>query len=114
ATAYSNPATAALAVDCDPATAWQSSTAKPNWLYVDLGAPQRITRIVVRWGGGHGTSYKFRSSGNGSSWSTFQAGTGLDGGTDEVAVDVTTRYLQIYLSQYAGDAGFTINELELY
>ncbi|GII82752.1 hypothetical protein Ssi03_07420 [Sphaerisporangium siamense] len=113
-TASANAATAARAVDCDATTAWQSATVKPAWLTVDLGVAQRVTRIVVKWGGGYGTSYKFRKSANGSSWSTFQDGTGLDGGTDEVAVDVYSRYLQLYLSQYAGTSGFTVNELELY
>ncbi|WP_405144143.1 discoidin domain-containing protein [Sphaerisporangium sp. NBC_01403] len=113
-TASSNTSTAARAADCDPATAWQSTTAKPATLSVDLGTAQRITKIAVKWGSGYGTSYKFRKSSDGSGWSTFQDGTGLDGGTDEVAVDVTTRYLQLYLSQYAGSSGFTVNELELY
>ncbi|GAB1818930.1 discoidin domain-containing protein [Herbidospora sp. RD11066] len=110
ATAYSNSAQAGLAVDCTVSTAWQSSSAKPNWLTVDLGTARRVTRIVVKWGSAYATTYKFRSSANGTSWSTFANGNA----SGEVATDETARYFQLYLSKDSAGTGFNVREFELY
>jgi hypothetical protein len=116
ATASSNSPSAGRAVDCAAGTVWQSGTTKPQWLQVDLGSTQPIDHVTVVWGTGYGTSYKVRTSPDGSSWHTVVQNTNGHGGTETLALPAgtRTRWVQLYLSQYAGTAGFTVDELAVY
>jgi hypothetical protein len=116
ASASSNTGTAANAVDCVAGTVWQSGTTKPQQLQVDLGATVIVDHVTVVWGAGYGTSYKVRTSPDGSSWHTVVQNTAGHGGTETLTfpAGTGTRWIQLYLSQYAGTAGFTVDELSVY
>jgi F5/8 type C domain len=116
ATASSNSGTAGNAVDCVAGTVWQSGTTKPQQLQVDLGATVAVDHVTVVWGAGYGTSYKIRTSPDGASWHTVAQNTAGQGGTETLALPAgtSTRWVQLYLSQYAGSAGFTVDELSVY
>lgn len=119
ASASSNTASAGNADDCITGTVWQSGTAKPQQWQVDLGATTTVDHVTITWGSGYATRYKIRTSANGSDWSTKVSdddGTGGTGGTDTLALPAgtSTRWIQVYLSQYAGSTGFTIDEVGVY
>jgi hypothetical protein len=116
ASASSNPGTAGNAVDCVAGTVWQSGTTKPQQLQVDLGTTVTVDHVTVVWGAGYATSYKVRTSPDGSSWHTVVQNTSGHGGTETVTLPAGTgtRWIQLYLSQYAGTAGFTVDELSVY
>jgi hypothetical protein len=116
ASASSNTGTAGNAVDCVAGTVWQSATTKPQQLQVDLGATLVVDHVTVVWGAGYGTSYKIRTSPDGASWHTVVRNTSGLGGTETLALPAGTgtRWIQLYLSQYAGSAGFTVDELSVY
>ncbi|OLB65505.1 MAG: hypothetical protein AUI10_06395 [Actinobacteria bacterium 13_2_20CM_2_72_6] len=97
-------------------TAWQSAATKPQQLQVDLGSTVAVDHVTVGWGAGYGTSYKVRTSPDGSSWHTVVQNTAGHGGTETLAMPAgtRTRWVQLYLSQYAGSAGFTVEELQVF
>ena len=116
ATASSNSASAAHAVDCAAGTAWQSSAARPQQLQVDLGSSVAVDHVTVTWGAGYATSYKVRTAPDGASWHTVAQRKAGHGGTETVALPAGThtRWVQLYLSRYAGSAGFAIGEFGVY
>lgn len=116
ASASSNSGSAANAIDCVTGTVWQSGAGKPQQLQVDLGSTQAVDHVVVVWGAGYGTSYKVRTSPDGASWHTVTQNTTGRGGTETLPLPAgtSTRWIQLYLSQYAGTAGFTVDELEVF
>jgi parallel beta-helix repeat protein len=116
ATASSNGADARNAVDCVAGTMWRSTTAKPQQLQVDLGSTQPVDHVSVVWGGGYAISYKVRTSPDGSTWHTVVQNTTGQGGTETLPLPAgtRTRWIQLYLSQYAGTSGFAVDELEVF
>ncbi|MEZ0070457.1 hypothetical protein ABIA32_006510 [Streptacidiphilus sp. MAP12-20] len=116
ATSSAAATTPAAATDCDTTTAWQSAAATLQELKVDLGASRAVDHVTVVWGIGYGTSFKIRTSPDGSSWHTQTAVTGGTGGLQTVALPagVTTRWIEIYGEHYAGSAGFTVDEFEVF
>ncbi|MFI9781721.1 discoidin domain-containing protein [Streptomyces sp. NPDC051956] len=108
---------AANATDCDTATPWTSAAATPQELKVDLGATTAVHHVSVVWGGGYGTTFKIRTSPDGSSWQTRTAVTTGAGGTDTVTLPsgVTTRWIELYNQHYvSGASGFTVKEFEVF
>jgi F5/8 type C domain len=116
ATASSNSSTASRANDCTAGTTWQSTTSKPQQWQVDLGASTLVDHVTITWGAGYATSYKIRSSADGTGWHTETSNTNGHGGTETLTLpaNTTTRWIQVYLSQYTGTAGFTIDEVAVY
>jgi F5/8 type C domain len=104
ASASSNTSTAANADDCTPGTTWQSTTSKPQQWQVDLGTTTTVDHVTVTWGTGYGTSYKVRTSPDGSNWHTTVGNTAGRGGTETLTLpaNTSTRWIQLYLSQYRG------------
>ena len=116
ATASSNSGSAQNAVDCVAGTVWQSIATKPQQLQVDLGSTQAVDHVTVVWGAGYATSYKVRTSPDGSTWHTVMQNTTGRGGTESLTMPsgTRTRWIQLYLSQYTGIAGFTVDELGVF
>lgn len=116
ASASSNSGSAGNANDCVAGTVWQSGTSKPQQWQVDLGAVTTVDHVTITWGAGYGTKYKIRTSNNGSSWSTKVSDDNGTGGTDTLTLPsgTQTRWIQVYLSQYAGSSGFTLDEVAVY
>jgi parallel beta-helix repeat protein len=116
ASASSNSGTAANADDCASGTVWQSGTGKPQQWQVDLGATTTVDHVSITWGAGYATKYKIRTSPDGSSWSTAVSDSNGTGGTDTLTLPAgtQTRWIQVYLSQYTGSAGFTVDEVAVY
>jgi parallel beta-helix repeat protein len=116
ASASSNSGAATNADDCTTGTVWQSATAKPQQWQVDLGATTTVDHVTIAWGAGYATKYKIRTSSDGSSWSTAVSDDAGTGGTDTLALPsgTQTRWIQLYLSQYTGTTGFTVDEVAVY
>jgi len=49
---------AALAIDADPSTRWSSQFSDPQWIYVDLGAPRLVSRVLLSWETAASQSYE--------------------------------------------------------
>ncbi|WP_306205315.1 chitosanase [Actinoplanes sp. RD1] len=106
-----------FAVDGDMATTWLSgSPAGSQWLRVDLGRDQRITRVRVGWGPEFARSYAVQVSGDGANWTGLYSTGGGDGGTDDLKkLSGTGRYLRVLATERsAGETGYAVRDLRAY
>ncbi|GAB3424238.1 discoidin domain-containing protein [Flindersiella endophytica] len=63
----------AKATDGDPATRWAVATDQrldPGWLAVDLGRPQQLDRVNLRWETAYASAYDVQVSDDGQTWRT--------------------------------------------
>ncbi len=59
---------AEFAVDGKRDTRWSSEFGDPQWLAVDLGESQGISRVELAWEGAFAKSYRIQISGDGETW----------------------------------------------
>jgi hypothetical protein len=95
-------------------TRWASQWSDPQWLQVDLGQRANLSRTVLTWEGAYGKSYQIQASDNGTDWRTLKTVTGGDGGTDEVAVTGSGRYVRMLGTERSGGYGYSLWEFQVY
>ncbi|MEU4620307.1 glycosyl hydrolase [Actinoplanes sp. NPDC023801] len=105
---------ASRAVDGDVATRWSSAFADPQWLQVDLGATQTLTRAELVWEAAYGTAYTIQTSTNGTSWTAAATVTGGDGGTDTLTLSGSGRYVRVNGTTRATPYGYSLFEFRVY
>ncbi|PRY31522.1 chitosanase [Pseudosporangium ferrugineum] len=108
--------TGVMAVDGDPATRWTSGTpAITQWLRLDLGRAQAVTRVRLIWDGAYARAYRIQVSADGASWTDLHRETAGDGGTDDVKrLKGTGRYLRVLATQRAWASGYSLREIQVY
>ncbi|MCP3140043.1 galactose-binding domain-containing protein [Pyxidicoccus xibeiensis] len=104
-----------FAVDGNAGTRWGSGFTANEWLYVDLGTSQAISRVVLTWETAYGRGYTIQTSNDATNWQNVRVITDGDGGTDDLAVTGTGRYVRV-LGQVRGaiDYGYSLWELAIY
>ncbi|MET8110945.1 discoidin domain-containing protein [Streptomyces prasinus] len=95
-------------------TRWASQWSDPQWFQVDLGQRSDLSRTVLTWEGAYGKSYRIQASDNGTDWRTLKTVTGGDGGTDEVAVSGSGRYVRMLGTERSGGYGYSLWEFQVY
>lgn len=110
--------TANQATDGDGGTRWSSSFANATeWIYVDLGSNYTLNRVVLKWEAAYATQYKVQLSTDNvfTENETINTQTASDGGTDDLAVSGTGRYLRILCTAKAlAPYGYSLYEIEAY
>ncbi|MFB7512824.1 discoidin domain-containing protein [Streptomyces sp. NPDC056144] len=103
------------AVDGQSTTRWASvEGVDPQWLRVDLGATATLSRVRLDWEAAHASAYRIQSSADGTTWTDLATVTGGDGGTDDVTVNGTGRYVRVYGTQRATPYGYSLYEFKVY
>jgi hypothetical protein len=87
---------ASKATDDNASTRWSSAFSDPQWIQVDLGQSYNISDVTLDWEAAYGKAYQIQTSADGSSWTTIYSTTTGDGGTDDLAVTGTGRYIRLY------------------
>jgi hypothetical protein len=105
---------AARAVDGNAGTRWSSAFSDPQWIYVDLGATYTISRVVLNWEAAYGRSYQIQVSANASSWTSIYSTTTGNGGTDDLSVSGSGRYVRMYGTARATQYGYSLWEFQVY
>lgn len=110
---------ASKAIDGDGTTTrWASSFANATeWIYVDLGSTYTLNRVVLKWEAAFATQYKIQLSADNvfTENETMNTQTASDGGTDDLAVTGTGRYLRILCTAKAlAPYGYSLYEIEAY
>ncbi|MFF0739206.1 discoidin domain-containing protein [Streptomyces sp. NPDC004111] len=106
---------APAAVDGDlTGTRWSSARSDTEWLQVDLGSTRGLSRVVLSWEAAFGKSYDIQASDDGTNWRTLKAVTGGDGGTDDLAVTGSGRYVRMQGVARAGGYGYSLWEFQVY
>ncbi|MFH6993883.1 family 16 glycosylhydrolase [Flavobacterium sp. FlaQc-48] len=108
----------AKATDGDAGTRWASSFANASeWIYVDLGSNYNINRVVLKWEAAFATQYKVQISTDNvfTENETVNTQTASDGGTDDLTVSGTGRYIRILCTTKAlAPYGYSLFEIEAY
>lgn len=105
---------AAAAVDGDTGSRWASDWSDLQWISVDLGSVQTISRVVLNWEAAYGKSYEIQISNNGSSWTSIYTTTSGEGGVEDLAVSGTGRYVRLLAAERATSYGYSLWEFEVY
>ncbi|MGY5355522.1 galactose-binding domain-containing protein [Wenyingzhuangia sp. IMCC45467] len=107
--------THALAVDENGGTRWESQHTESEWWSVDLGASYDIGQIIIKWEGAYGKGYNIEISSDNATWSTIYTTTTGDGGTDDLSVTGTGRYLKFNGTERGlPPYGYSFFEFEVY
>ncbi|MEV7278795.1 discoidin domain-containing protein [Streptomyces sp. NPDC093111] len=103
------------AVDGAGTTRWASvEGVDPQWLRVDLGAPAALSRVRLEWEAAHASAYRVQGSLDGTTWTDLHTTTTGDGGTDDLTVSGTARYVRVYATKRATAYGYSLWEFKVY
>ncbi|MFE9818444.1 discoidin domain-containing protein [Streptomyces sp. NBC_00236] len=105
---------AGSAVDGDPGTRWSSAFTDPQWIQIDLGASAGISRVVLNWEAAYGTAFRIEVSSDAESWTVVHQTAAGTGGTQNLAVSGTGRYVRMYGTQRATAYGYSLWEFQVY
>jgi hypothetical protein len=106
------PATAA--VDGNTGTRWSSAFADPQWLQVDLGSVQQITRVTLTWEAAYAKAYQIQTSTDATNWTTVYSTTTATGGTQNQTLTGSGRYVRLYGTARATQYGYSLWEFQVY
>ncbi|HWB35547.1 MAG TPA: discoidin domain-containing protein [Rugosimonospora sp.] len=101
---------ASNAVDGNTGTRWSSAFSDPQWLRVDLGQSYNISHVTLNWEAAYATAYQIQTSPDGSTWTTIYSTTTGNGGTDDLAVTGTGRYIRMNGTARATPYGYSLWE----
>src|SRR5204863_9295356 len=119
--AFASTSTSALrtpkyAVDGVANTRWESASADPQWMYVDLGATYTINRVKIIWEAAKGKNYVIEISNDINNWGTpvktVTNNTALT--NDFTDISGTGRYVRMYGTARATGYGYSVFEFEVY
>ncbi|WP_369776919.1 family 20 glycosylhydrolase [Streptomyces sp. R33] len=106
---------ASLATDGDPGTRWSSAYADPQWLQVDLGSSQAVSRVVLRWEAAYGKAFQIQLSDDATTWRTVYSTTTGTGGVQELnGLSGSGRYIRVYGTKRGTTYGYSLYEFEVY
>jgi hypothetical protein len=104
------------AVDGDLGTRWGSAFTNTEWIFVDLGATTSISRVVLTWEAAFATGYQIQTSDSPNGpWANIFSTTTGDGGTDDLTVSGSGRYVRMNATQRAlTNFGYSLFELQVF
>jgi chitosanase len=106
---------ATAAADGDVSTRWASpSMPGTQWLRIDLGGSQKVTRVRLSWERAYASSYRIQISKDAASWTDLVVVAG-DGGTDDLKqLNGTGRYLRVLALKRGTPYGYSLTEMRAY
>jgi hypothetical protein len=115
ASSSENAGTAAsAAVDGNAATRWSSAFSDPQWISVDLGATASITQVTLQWEAAYATAFQIQVSADAATWTSIYSTTTGTGGTENLTVSGTGRYVRMYGTARATPYGYSLWEFQVY
>ncbi|WP_405015555.1 discoidin domain-containing protein [Kitasatospora sp. NBC_01539] len=105
---------AALAVDGNTGTRWSSAATDQQWIQVDLGQSATISKVVLQWESAYGKAYQIQTSADGANWTTIYSTTTSAGGTENLTVSGTGRYVRMNGITRATGYGYSLWEFQVF
>lgn len=103
------------AIDGIADTRWASIQSDVEWLCVDLGTAQNISKVVLSWEAAYGKSYEIQVSQDGKNFTTVATNTNGKGGTEELKFSkINARYIRFQGISRATGYGYSLWEFEVY
>src|SRR5262249_11451773 len=87
---------ASAAVDGNTGTRWSSQFSDPQWLQVDLGASDTVSSVTLIWETAYATAFQIQTSPDATNWTTVFSTTTGTGGTQNLTVSGTGRYVRMF------------------
>jgi hypothetical protein len=113
--AFGDPTYAASnAVDGNPATRWSSAFSDPQWIYVDLGQPFILDSVRLSWETAYAADFQIQISNDATNWTTAASVTDNTGGTNDLPVSGTGRYVRVYGTRRGTEWGYSLWSFEVY
>ncbi|HVY25880.1 MAG TPA: discoidin domain-containing protein [Polyangiaceae bacterium] len=110
--------TASMAFDNNAGTRWESASADPQSLQVDLGAKKKVNRVVINWETARAKDYTIQVSDDGSNWTTLVTKTNMPAGTnvtdDLTGLNGAGRYVKMSGTTRTTGYGYSIWEMDVY
>ena len=106
---------AALAIDGDNGTRWESAQTDDETWTLDMGQARMFSRIKINWEGAYAKEFTLSISNDGESWSNLYTETNLtQAGWQTIDVDETTaRYIQYHGTKRATGYGQSFWEFQV-
>ncbi len=108
------PWAAAYAVDGNFGTRWSSAWSDPQWLEVDLGGTDTVTKVVLYWERAYASAFQIQLSDNGTTWTDIYSTTTGTGGVQTLQVSGSGRYVRMYGTQRATQYGYSLYEFQVF
>ena len=109
---------AGLCVDGDYSTRWASNNGESAWLRMDLGRLCDLQKVKLFWEAAYAEKYTIRYSVDGENWKALYTQANGAGGTEELDVSCTARYLMFWFKQRTTingqKYGYSLYEIEVY
>ncbi|GAA1995558.1 discoidin domain-containing protein [Catenulispora subtropica] len=105
---------ASAAVDGDTGTRWSSQFSDPQWIQVDLGSTQAICQVVLTWETASGKAFQIQISNDAATWTSIYSTTTGPGGTQNLAVSGSGRYIRMYGTARNTGYGYSLWEFAVY
>jgi hypothetical protein len=105
---------ASAAVDGNSGTRWSSAFSDPQWLQVDLGSTATINQVVLEWEAAYAVAFEIQVSTDGANWKTIYATTTGTGGTQQLDVSGSGRYVRMLGTKRANGYGYSLWEFRVY
>ncbi|GAA4629712.1 hypothetical protein GCM10023196_052170 [Actinoallomurus vinaceus] len=102
------------AVDGRTNTRWSSQFTDNEWLEVDLGGPATITGATLVWENAYATGYRIEVSDNETNWTPIYTTTTGKGGTENLNISGTGRYVRFYGTARATGYGYSLWEFQIF
>ncbi|RSM45333.1 sialidase [Actinoplanes sp. ATCC 53533] len=102
------------AVDGNTGTRWSSAFTDPQWLQVDLGDSQTISRVELNWETAAAKAFQIQVSDNASTWTSIYSTTTSTGGNQSLTVGGTGRYVRMYGTQRTTGYGYSLWEFKVF
>jgi hypothetical protein len=105
---------ASNAVDGNTGTRWSSAFSDPQWLEVDLGSSQSICGVTLTWEAAYATAFQIQTSTDNSTWTSIFSTTTGTGGTQNLTVSGTGRYIRMLGTTRATQYGYSLWEFQVF
>jgi hypothetical protein len=104
---------ASAAADGNTSTRWSSAWSDPQWIQVDLGATQTICGIRLQWETASAKAYQIQTSNDATNWTSIYSTTTGPGGTENLAVAGSGRYVRMYGTARNTQYGYSLWEFQV-
>ncbi|MDF2188481.1 discoidin domain-containing protein [Paraflavitalea sp. CAU 1676] len=106
---------AAWSVDGAGGSRWESDYSDAQWIYVDLGKPEKIQSVVIKWENAYAQAYALQVSDDAQKWRTVYSTATGKGNTETVDLKPqTARYVRMNGLRRATRFGYSLYEMEVY
>ena len=93
---------------------WISMQGNNQWIYIDLGTICKLYKVKLYWGEGYAKSYNIEVSDDASKWQNVYSTDSGDGGTDELDINASGRYIRLNTTALGATDTYSLIEFEVY